>query len=283
LEETIRSVLLQGYPNLEHFIIDGGSQDQSLEIIRKYEPWLTGWVSEKDRGQSHAINKGFARSTGDLLTFQNSDDFYLPGAFEDAARRWMADQSVGIVAGGFHYVDGTKMRQESIPARLPRTGPIDLVITREPWRIHQVSVFYARHALDTVGREVREDLNYNMDRELLYRVCRRYGACLSPKAYACFRWHQSGKSESNLLKADMEYADLHLSYRYDDPARERLKHQVGNMRRAKGYTRFARNKGASLESVGALLKAAVYDPRLLRQLIYYGTWLRAVGLKRADR
>ena len=66
IEETIRSILLQGYPDLEYIIIDGGSTDQSVEIIRKYEPWLTYWVSEKDRGQSHAINKGFERASGEI-------------------------------------------------------------------------------------------------------------------------------------------------------------------------------------------------------------------------
>src|SRR5215469_2917833 len=65
IEETIRSVLLQGYPALEYIIIDGGSTDQSVEIIKKYEPWLTYWISESDRGQSHAINKGFKRATGE--------------------------------------------------------------------------------------------------------------------------------------------------------------------------------------------------------------------------
>ena len=78
IEETIRSVLLQGYPDLEYIIIDGGSTDHSVEIIRKYEPWLTYWVSERDRGQSHAINKGFCRSTGVLLGWLNSDDVLLP-------------------------------------------------------------------------------------------------------------------------------------------------------------------------------------------------------------
>ena len=81
IEETIRSILLQGYPNLEYIIIDGGSTDESVEIIKKYEPWLTYWVSEKDRGQAHAINKGLERCTGEILAYINSDDYYYPGCF----------------------------------------------------------------------------------------------------------------------------------------------------------------------------------------------------------
>lgn len=79
LEETIRSILLQGYPNLEYIIIDGGSSDESVEIIRKYEKWISYWVSESDNGQANAIDKGFRQASGDILAWLNSSDLYLPG------------------------------------------------------------------------------------------------------------------------------------------------------------------------------------------------------------
>src|SRR5579885_3553995 len=88
IEETIRSVLLQGYPDLEYIVIDGGSTDQSVEIIRKYERWLTYWVSEKDRGQAHAINKGFSSVTGELFNWINSDDL----SYRSACGGWRRQQ-----------------------------------------------------------------------------------------------------------------------------------------------------------------------------------------------
>src|SRR5213592_2149932 len=80
IEETIRSVLLQGYPNLEYIVIDGGSTDESIAILRKYEKWIAHWVSERDKGQSEAINKGFAQATGEIFAWLNSDDVYERGA-----------------------------------------------------------------------------------------------------------------------------------------------------------------------------------------------------------
>lgn len=81
IEETILSILLQGYPNLEYIIIDGGSTDGTLDIIKKYEQWITHWVSEPDCGMYDAINKGFVRATGDIMAWSNTDDIYLPGTF----------------------------------------------------------------------------------------------------------------------------------------------------------------------------------------------------------
>lgn len=105
LEETIRSVLLQGHPNLEYIVIDGGSTDESTAIIRKYEPWLVYWVSERDNGQSHAINKGFARATGEILGWVNSDDLYERDALQHVATYFANTPECDLLYGNGWYVD----------------------------------------------------------------------------------------------------------------------------------------------------------------------------------
>lgn len=105
LERTIQSILDQRYPDLEYLVVDGGSTDNSVEIIRKYAGHLAFWVSEPDRGQSHAINKGLGRATGDLLTWLNSDDYYEPGALRAFADRAMAEPDADVFVGIGQMVD----------------------------------------------------------------------------------------------------------------------------------------------------------------------------------
>lgn len=105
IERTIESVLSQGYPDLEYIIIDGGSTDNSVEVIRKFERHLKYWVSEKDRGQSHAINKGMLRANGSILTWLNSDDWYANRALLNFAELFTANPDAGVVVGRGQIVD----------------------------------------------------------------------------------------------------------------------------------------------------------------------------------
>ena len=120
IEETIRSVLLQGYPNLEYIVADGGSADKSAAVIRKYEPWLTHWVSEPDRGQSHAINKALARSTREALASLNSDDCLLPGAVSHVIRAHERYSSAVASVGGCCRVSPEGRDSERVQAGLDR-------------------------------------------------------------------------------------------------------------------------------------------------------------------
>ncbi|MBC8184622.1 glycosyltransferase [candidate division KSB1 bacterium] len=164
IEETIRSVLLQGYPNLEYIIIDGGSTDNSVELIKKYEPWLTYWTSEKDRGQSHAINKGFQRVTGEIFAWLNSDDFFLPGALQRVAAEFHAQNGLAMMAGECINVD---IAGVEISRKQSNTfDPLVVLISGKP---AQPATFFHRRMLDEIGF-LREDLHYPLDREYILRI-----------------------------------------------------------------------------------------------------------------
>jgi GT2 family glycosyltransferase len=165
LEETIRSVLLQDYPNLEYFIMDGGSTDSSVEIVRKYEPWLTYWESEQDRGQSHAINKGWQRATGEIVAWLNSDDTYAWDTIRNAASFFVSHPEVDMIYGNCSKVDENGSRIGECPTR-----PFDMrALVCNEWFISQPTVFMRRKVLEGVG-PLNEGLHLVMDWELWLRV-----------------------------------------------------------------------------------------------------------------
>lgn len=282
LEETIRSVLLQGYPNLEYILIDGGSTDGSLDIIHRYAPWLAHWVSEPDRGQSHAINKGFASCTGEIITWIATDDVYFPGAFEEVALRWSEMKEAGAVVGAFHFLDAdSRLDPEKHHPHLPHPAPIDLSLTLAPWRLHQVSTFYTRHALDEVGRTVREDLRHNMDRELIYRIARKYPICLVERPLAAFRIHQRSKSWSyqNMITMAREYASIQAMFSTSNARENALRQKIARGRIAKGYLKFAKYNPSILPSVRAMFQALYYQPSMLFTEGYWKAWLAVLRLR----
>src|ERR1035437_5829495 len=105
LEKTILSVLSQNYPNIEYIIIDGGSTDNSADIIRKYENKISFWISEKDKGQSDAINKGWKRAKGKYCSYLNSDDELVPGAVSKIVEAFEKNQDAGVVYGDYTFID----------------------------------------------------------------------------------------------------------------------------------------------------------------------------------
>ncbi|MEI6674028.1 MAG: glycosyltransferase family 2 protein [Verrucomicrobiota bacterium] len=169
LEETIRSVLLQGYPDLEYFIIDGGSTDESVNIIRKYEPWLAGWVSETDAGQSDAINKGFARCTGTIFNWLCSDDFLTAGALGIVANEFRKDDCCDVLAGAcFCQYDDKPDKSSARSAKVEGWEKIPYHAA-----IWQPSCFFRRTLIERSDLVLR-DLHFCMDRELWCYLFKRH-------------------------------------------------------------------------------------------------------------
>ncbi len=189
LERTIVSVLNQEYPNLEYFVIDGGSTDGSVEIIKKYEKYLTHWVSEPDDGQSDAICKGFSKSTGEILAWLNSDDMYLPGALFNIADAFRKNPDAALVYGDYIKVDAS---DRCFALRRKPSFDYRIVLYRCAIPIQPAS-FFNRRAFFEVGG-IDTSFHYTMDYDLILRLARYGNIGHIGKYLAAMRFHPACKS-----------------------------------------------------------------------------------------
>lgn len=196
LEATLRSVLLQNYPNLEYIVIDGGSTDGSVEIIRRYQDRIAYWVSEPDNGQCHAINKGFSKSTGEWMAWLNSDDIYLPGTLWTIARTILSHKDCNWVVGAVEFAD-RDLKPFSIFKPVCRTDVwVDFVCTKRKngTALPQAGSFWSRKSWDLAG-PLDESLHYAMDHEYWGRLAYHgFRPLCIQQSLALFRLHTQGKT-----------------------------------------------------------------------------------------
>ena len=190
LEQTMRSVLDQDYPDLEYIVVDGGSTDDSVDIIRRYADRLASWISEPDRGQTDALNKGFSRATGDIVAWINSDDFYYPGAFAAAVERFRADPDLGLL-----YGRGNRVAESGqVICEFEATRPFDLdALVYGVDYILQPTTFMRRQALHEVGA-FDPHLHYAFDWELWMRLGERFKAGMLDRIVAAGREYPAAKT-----------------------------------------------------------------------------------------
>jgi len=221
IESTIRSVILQGYPNLEYFIFDGASDDNTVEIIKKYEPWITFWVSEPDRGQVHAINKGFRRATGEILHWLNSDDILLEGALKEVALACKGDpESVAWVGNCERVTPTGKLLNVVEPDELTDTE----IAERHPI-FYQPACFINAKTMREIG-EIDESLYMAFDFDLWLNLARKGKFAKIETVLARAVIHPEAKSQASYSRGVAERALVLFENGYKETAMRAIQVRV---------------------------------------------------------
>ena len=200
LEASIRSVLEQVYPNIEYIIVDGGSKDGSVEIIKKYQDHLAWWISEKDKGHADALNKGFSRATGEILAWLNSDDIYFPDAVLEAVAVLKGHSEIGMVYGDADLIDDSgapagQFGSKQTSYRQMLCGSV---------HIPQATTFFRADLWRQVG-PLNLSLFFSFDYDLWVRIAKVSQLLYVSKRWAQFRIHDAGKT---IVNDDRCYPDM---------------------------------------------------------------------------
>ena len=277
IEETIRSVLLQGYPNLEYIIIDGGSTDNSVEIIKKYEKWLTYWVSEADRGQSHAINKGFNYCSGEIFQWINSDDCLCERALKCVGSSWTPQT---VVAGGVENIH--LMGPSDITYNLNLTAR-GLIKASPSVIFHQPGIFWPTDILREIQPSgiAREDLHYIFDWYLLVVTL----IMNNDKVFYCkrilsqFRLHQQSKtvSKHEAFNSERRYVRALLANdTISDRLEKDLRYELRKIKTRNDITTVLHRNKTAWTIALLLLEIVIRNPRSLIDIYYWKAIKRVI-------
>ncbi|MBW8010237.1 MAG: glycosyltransferase [Chloroflexi bacterium] len=257
LERTIKSVLSQDYPNIEYMVVDGGSTDGSVEIIKKYADKLAWWVSEKDDGQSDAINKGLSRAQGEFVAWLNSDDVYLPGAIRHAASVLKDNPEVGLVYSKLHSID--------------QNGKVFNTISYEQYSLEdllsfriigQATVFMRRSVMKKAGK-IDQSYNYLLDHHLWVRMARLAEIKYEPVVWAAARHHPMAKNVAQAAEFGREAFRI-LDWASSEPKMAEIIKRDPKRVRAGAYrldARYLLDGGQAWEALKAYGKVFLIQPR----------------------
>ncbi len=200
LEETIQSVIRQDYPDLDWIVIDGGSTDGSCEILKKYEKHFSYWVSEKDKGQSHAINKGFLRAKGDILTWLNSDDLLQEGALHKVNDYFSENPEINLLFGSCILFG------ENFPERVFKpAGDYFEARSLAGLPFPQPSSFFRKSCLDAYG-PLNEKLHFGMDYDFFLQIFLNRDYLRTEEIFSRYRYHRNSKSVTQNARFATDYA-----------------------------------------------------------------------------
>lgn len=277
LEQTIQSVLSQDYPRIESIVIDGGSTDGSVEIIKKYESRLAYWASEKDNGQADAINKGLARAKGEILAWLNSDDYYLPNTISSAVKIFEENPDVIMLYGDILAVDEQgqtinllKYRQLSLE---------DLLCFQI---IGQPAVYFRRQAYEKRGG-LDPTFHFLLDHHLWIRLAQQGKILHVPQTWAAARYHAEAKNRAKASEFGREAFRI-LDWAQSQPGLAEVVARVERRARASAHrvdARYLIDGGQSLSALKAWMRALfIHPPTALARLnIFVSALLNLSGLR----
>jgi GT2 family glycosyltransferase len=223
IRQTLRSVLDQRYPALEYFVQDAGSLDSTVEVLKNFQHALTGWESEKDNGQSHAINRGFAKTSGEIMAWLNSDDLLLPGAIQTVANFFKKHPDVDVVYGNRLLIDENDMEI----GRWIMPGHDSSVLSWVDY-VPQETLFWRRRIWDKVGGQIDETFRFAMDWDLILRF-RDAGAKFAhiPRFLGAFRIHSQQKTSTQINQVGLAEMDrIRARYLGRIPTRQEVRKAI---------------------------------------------------------